>query len=135
MTTSIARSLALVACLSAALAVGIGAIGTHALPGWLEAKGFDAEKVAKRMDQCEKAVRYQLVHTMAILVVAIVPGLPASSRRAAWLMVVGMALFSGGLYGLVFAELPTVAIIPFGGVAFIVAWLWLGWSLVQAGRA
>jgi uncharacterized membrane protein YgdD (TMEM256/DUF423 family) len=120
------RSARFILCLGALLAavgVGIGALGSHALPGYLQAQGFDEAKVQKRLEQCETAVRYQLYHALAIV------GLGLSGLRwrgsclAAWGMILGIALFSGGIYGIVFAEAPSHGLVPFGGISFILGWL------------
>jgi uncharacterized membrane protein YgdD (TMEM256/DUF423 family) len=50
------------------------------------------------------------------------PGL----NRVAWLLVAGIVLFSGSLYVLAITGVRTLgAITPFGGVAFIAAWVML----------
>ncbi len=109
----------------AAIGVGIGALGAHSMPGYLAAKGFDEVKIEKRLEQCETAVRYQLVHSLAIVAMSLstVAREPRRFRSTVWLMVVGIVLFSGGIYGIVFFEAPTHGVVPFGGVAFIVGWL------------
>jgi uncharacterized membrane protein YgdD (TMEM256/DUF423 family) len=109
----------------AAIGVGIGALGAHSMPGYLAAKGFDETKIEKRLEQCETAVRYQLVHSLAIVAIGL-STVSKESRRFRWvvgLMVVGVSLFSGGIYGIVFFEAPTHGIVPLGGLAFIAGWI------------
>jgi uncharacterized membrane protein YgdD (TMEM256/DUF423 family) len=103
--------------LLAALAVGLGAIGAHALK-----EQFSGEQLATY----HTAVQYQMCHAIGI----VLAGLLALHRRscwfaaAAWTMLAGIVLFSGFLYawlatGRVFFVYP----VPVGGVAFIVGWL------------
>ena len=109
----------------AAIAVGIGALGSHRMPGYLAAKGFDEAKIEKRLDQCETAVRYQMFHCLAVVAMSL--SNTTDERRgfrvASWLMMVGVFLFSGGIYGIVFFEAPTHGLVPFGGLAFIAGWI------------
>lgn len=120
----------------AAIGVGIGALGSHSMPEFLKAKGFDEAKIEKRLEQCETGVRYQLFHSLAIVAIGLSP--LSRNRRsfqiASSLMVAGILLFSGGIYGIVFFEAPTHMIVPFGGVAFIVGWfaLAIGGALVKS---
>ncbi len=115
----------LVGSILAAIGVGIGALGAHSMPGYLSAKGFDEAKIEKRLEQYETAVRYQLFHSLAVVAI----GLSTFStdqkrfRVACWLMVAGIILFSGGIYGIVFFEAPTHGIVPVGGLAFIAGWI------------
>ncbi len=110
----------------AAIGVGIGALGAHSMPGYLAAKGFDEAKIEKRLEQYETAVRYQLFHSLVVVAIGLSTDVAKGQRRfriAVWLMVAGIALFSGGIYGIVFFEAPTHGIVPFGGLAFIAGWI------------
>ncbi len=125
------RKLVFIGALLAALGVGFGAIGAHFLPEYLEAKQLDQEKVEKRIEQFETGIRYHLFHSLALVVVGLsnltgrLPGI------ASGLFVIGLFLFSGGIYGIVFGELKTHIVVPFGGLAFIAGWL----TLALAGLA
>jgi len=74
-------------------------------------------------------VTYQLVHTLALLGVALlatqIPG-----RLVTWAGVsfaVGILLFSGSLYVLTLTGVSKLGIItPFGGLAFLSGWICLG---------
>ena len=100
-----------------ALAVILGAFGAHGLRGRLDAYS---------MGIYEKAVFYHFIHALGILVVS-------SLRRTPWicgLLLAGIVLFSGSLYVLAISGVRELgAITPFGGLAFIAAWLLLAWSL------
>jgi uncharacterized membrane protein YgdD (TMEM256/DUF423 family) len=116
------------ACL-AALGVLIGAFGAHGLPKLLEKRAFDASKIEQRIEQCDTAVEYHLLHATATVVV----GMTRNRRRglsvAIGLWLVGIAAFSGGIFGLVFFEWPTHYFAPIGGLSFIIGWLVLAVSL------
>ena len=100
-----------------ALGVALGAFGAHALRGSLSAADLAT---------FETAVRYQLVHAVALVALAgwteRVP-----SRKLGWasrLWVLGAVIFSGSLYLLVLLDQRWLgAITPFGGVALIAGWL------------
>ena len=65
--------LVLIAALSGAISVGIGAMGAHSLPKQLEARGYSESVVQKKLDQCELGVRYQLFHSIAVLALGLSP--------------------------------------------------------------
>jgi len=66
-----------------------------------------------------------LFHSLTVVAIGLstVAKKPGRFRIAGWLMVAGIVLFSGGIYGIVFFEAPTHGIVPFGGLAFIVGWI------------
>jgi uncharacterized membrane protein YgdD (TMEM256/DUF423 family) len=104
-----------------ATAVGLGAFGAHALKEKLDAYSLGV---------WEKAVFYHFVHALGMLVVASMAKLRESTAEAiCWLLLAGILLFSGSLYILALTGARALgAVTPFGGVAFISAWLMLGWS-------
>lgn len=115
----------LLAALSGAVAVGAGAFGAHGAASeqakaWLQTGGM-----------------YQLVHAVAAVaaVLAVRQGLPAAGW-AAWLFLLGAALFSGALYGLGFGG-PRVlgAVAPLGGTLLILGWLVLAWAAFAGTRS
>jgi uncharacterized membrane protein YgdD (TMEM256/DUF423 family) len=120
------RWLVVVAAISGLLCVGIGAMGAHSLPKRLQNSGLSADEVAAKINQCEIAVRYQMYHTLAILVLALTP---AIRQRKGWLigcglMILGMILFSGGLYSMVFLNvMGHWSIVPLGGTFLMLGWL------------
>ncbi|TBN44874.1 DUF423 domain-containing protein [Pseudomonas sp. BGI-2] len=74
-------------------------------------------------------VTYQLVHTLALLGVALlatqIPGRLISWAGASF--AIGILLFSGSLYLLTLTGFSKLGIItPFGGLAFLVGWFCLG---------
>lgn len=102
-----------------ALAVVLGAFGAHSIRHRL---------TPEMLDVFETAVRYQLLHALALLAAAWAaqrwPG--RSSSAAGWLFLAGIALFSGSLYVISLTGVRALGLLtPFGGGAFIAAWLLL----------
>ncbi len=109
------------------LAVAAGAFGAHAFK-----KMLDPELLAVY----QTAVHYHVYHALGLLVVGLlalhVP-LTAPLRWAGWLLVVGLVLFSGSLYMLSLTGMRGLGIItPFGGAAFLAAWLLLGIAVLRS---
>ena len=97
------------------LTVGLGAFGAHVLKATLTANAMT--------DVWNKAVLYQFVHALALLVLASLPG---ASRLASWLFVAGIVIFSGSLYVLALTNVKWLgAITPLGGLCFLAGWLML----------
>jgi uncharacterized membrane protein YgdD (TMEM256/DUF423 family) len=103
--------------LLAALAVGLGAIGAHALKSQL---------TAEQLATFQTAVQYQMYHAIGLVLVGLL-GLYQRSPwldGAGWAMLVGIILFSGLLYAwLATGRRFFVYPVPVGGIAFIVGWL------------
>ncbi|MGH7939329.1 MAG: DUF423 domain-containing protein [Bryobacteraceae bacterium] len=95
------------------LAVCLGAFGAHALKGTLAANAMT--------EVWHTAVLYHFVHALALLILATLPG---TNRAASWLLVAGIALFSGSLYALALTNMRWLgAITPLGGLCFLAGWL------------
>ena len=102
--------------LNAALAVAAGAFAAHGLRDRLEPRALEV---------FETAARYQMYHALAMILAGVLV-----ARPAGWIFQLGIALFSGSLYVLALTDVKALgAITPFGGVAFIVGWLWLARSM------
>ena len=103
--------------LKASVAVIMGAFGAHAL----------REKLTTdMMSVYQTAVQYHFFHALGLFVVAFVVGQyphVVVSRWSGWLMLIGILLFSGSLYGLSLSGTRWLgAITPMGGTAFIISW-------------
>lgn len=142
------RGLVLLTALLGAVGVGLGAYQAHGLEKRLTEQGLPAADVIKRVDQCDVAVRYHMVHTLALLTLALSPriesrrsptrgqagdrdastsGVAKTALAAAVFWLLGIMLFSGGLYSMVFlGEMGHWAIVPSGGLCFILGWCCLG---------
>jgi uncharacterized membrane protein YgdD (TMEM256/DUF423 family) len=114
--------------LTALLGVGAGAFGAHALRQRL---------TPDMLAVFETGVRYQLVHSLALLAVAwaCARWSGPASRVAGWLFIVGIVLFSGSLYLLVLTGMRSFgAVTPVGGLALMLGWACLAWAAWRAGR-
>jgi len=106
------------------LAVAAGAFGAHGLRDKLDAYSLSVY---------EKAVFYQFIHAMALLVVA---GLGLANVFSAVqvqpigvLFLSGIIFFSGSLYALALSGVKMLgAITPIGGICFLLGWLMLAWK-------
>jgi len=110
-----------IGAVAAGVGVGLGAFGAHGLKSRIE---------PQTLAVFETGVRYQLYHALALLAVAWVTSRSTSALpgAAGWAFLVGILLFSGSLYLLVFTGTKWLgAITPLGGVAFL-----LGWGLLAA---
>jgi uncharacterized membrane protein YgdD (TMEM256/DUF423 family) len=102
--------------------VAAGAFGAHALKARLP---------PELLIVFETGVRYQLVHSLALLAVAwaVVRWPGRATTFAGVLFLAGIVLFSGSLYALALTGSRTLGIVtPFGGVAFIAGWASLAWG-------
>jgi uncharacterized membrane protein YgdD (TMEM256/DUF423 family) len=101
------------------LAIGtlLGAFGTHALSGALP---------PDRLEFFNTAVRFQFLHALGLLGVGVAARSIDSAllRWSAALLVAGIVLFCGSLYGMTF-EAPHAlsALTAVGGGALVLAWL------------
>jgi uncharacterized membrane protein YgdD (TMEM256/DUF423 family) len=101
--------------------VGLGAFGAHGLRDTLGPVSMSIYKTA---------VEYQMWHALALGLLALLLRTDGGSGLLIWasrLMFAGILLFSGSLYLLSVTGVRWFgAITPFGGTAFLLAWLLLG---------
>ncbi|MEK1842122.1 DUF423 domain-containing protein [Pseudomonas sp. NPDC086112] len=100
--------------------VALGAFAAHGLKSRLS---------AEYLAIFHTGVTYQLVHTLALLGVALlatqIPGRLITWAGASF--AIGILLFSGSLYLLTITGISKLGIVtPFGGLAFLVGWVCLG---------
>lgn len=104
--------------INAALVVMLGAFGAH---------GLKAKLTADMLAVYQTGVHYHLFHALGLLAIGIVATQIADSvwlKWSGWLMLIGIILFSGSLYVLSVSGLRWLGMVtPFGGVAFIAAWI------------
>lgn len=113
------RPFLILASISGALAVILGAFGAHILKNNISPELMEAYKTG---------VQYQFYHTEALLVLAFLLHYHPSKmlKYAGWLFSAGILLFSGSLYVLALTGIKKFGIVtPFGGLAFIAGWLCL----------
>jgi len=99
--------------------VAAGAFGAHALK---------ASLAPDRLAVFETAVRYQLMHALALFACAwVLQTWPCRTAFAAGsCFIAGTVLFSGSLYGLVLFGAPALgAVTPIGGAGFLAGWILL----------
>jgi len=107
-----------IAAILAGLAVAAGAFATHAL----------REKLTERALQIfETGVRYQMYHALALLIVGVLLSRAQAAQTplivSGLAFFVGIALFSGSLYGVSLTGIKWPGVIaPFGGLAFLIGW-------------
>ena len=114
----------LIGAVAAFLAVGFGAFGAHGLRGRVS---------PDMMAVFESAVRYQMYHALALVLVALILGRMDGwlIRTAGWCFVAGIVLFSGSLYVLAVSGVTILgAITPLGGLAFLAGWACLAFAAV-----
>lgn len=113
------RSLLFWGAINAALAVALGAFGAHGL------KHYVAESA---LQTWHTAAQYHFYHALGLILIGILTRDFSHAARPGYLMLAGIVLFCGSLYALVLSGVKILgAITPFGGLCFIVAWLWLAW--------
>ena len=101
------------------LGVVLGAFGAHGLE-----KVLDTQQLAT----FETGVRYQMYHALLLLMVSFFALSEKAKNSIFLLLVVGIILFSGSIYGLATNELTSfnfkkIALLtPIGGTLLIVAW-------------
>jgi len=114
-------------CITALLAVVIGAFGAHALK---------ARIAPELMAVYRTGVEYHFYHALGLILVGLAAfHLPQSTylRAAGWAMLAGVVLFSGSLYLLALTGLAWLgAITPLGGTAFIAAWALFALAILKA---
>lgn len=114
------RSFLMLAAFFGFTGVALGAFAAHALKNRLS---------AEYLAIFHTGVTYQLVHALALFGVALlaahIPG-----RLVSWAGIsftVGILLFSGSLYALTLTGISKLGIItPFGGLALLLGWFFLG---------
>jgi uncharacterized membrane protein YgdD (TMEM256/DUF423 family) len=115
-----------------AIAVALGAFGAHGLK--------DKLVQLDTLETFHTAVRYQAWHALGLMllgVLTVAPERAALGRRVGWLFVIGIACFSGSLYGL--ALEPSMKwlgpITPLGGGLFLAGWLGMARVALALGQS
>ncbi|HET7498651.1 MAG TPA: DUF423 domain-containing protein [Candidatus Eisenbacteria bacterium] len=101
------------------LGVAAGAFGAHALRDTLP---------PDRLQVFETGARYQLIHALALIAVALALDRAASGAltAAGWLLVLGQVIFAGSLYALALSGVRLWgAVTPLGGLCYLVGWILL----------
>lgn len=113
--------------LSGAITVALGAMGAHYLKGKIETGQITIEN----LQTFETAVRYQMYHTLAIILIALLMNKIQNKLLtiSVYCFIIGIFLFSGSLYFLSVKTLVGIEnwhwlgpVTPIGGIAFITGW-------------
>jgi uncharacterized membrane protein YgdD (TMEM256/DUF423 family) len=110
--------------LFAAAAVMLGAFGAH---------GLKKLVTPEHLMVYETGVRYHFYHSLALIVTGILYGhFPHKNLSLATIFfIIGILLFSGSLYAIVYTGIlgtsigPMGILTPIGGVFFILGWVWV----------
>jgi uncharacterized membrane protein YgdD (TMEM256/DUF423 family) len=87
---------------------------------------------AKALAWWDTAVRYHLLHALALVLAGILGRRGARVRLAGWGFLLGIALFSGTLYAMALGGPHWLGMVtPVGGVGLLLGW----WGIVLAGRS
>jgi len=110
----------LVASITGAAGVVLGAFGAHALK---------ARLTPDQLASWQTAVQYHLLHAVALLALALFAAWSGRSvRLPASLLAVGVLLFSGSIYWLVLGGPRWLGpLTPLGGTCLIAGWISLAW--------
>lgn len=132
MTMHWPRFLLIAAGVFGATGVVAGAFASHGLSSLVE---------PRLVAIFETGARYQLLHAVAILPLAVMAQKEATRRWAVGSglsFIFGILVFSGSLYVRVLADSPALgAITPIGGLGFILGWVGVmvaGWRSVAIQR-
>jgi uncharacterized membrane protein YgdD (TMEM256/DUF423 family) len=116
----------MIGAIGAGLAVSAGAYGAHMLDGIV------LDSIYKTF---KKAVRYQMYHSLALLIVGILSSQnpKRSLNIAGWFFLGGILTFSGSLYLIVFTGIQWLEwITPIGGFAFVFGWISIVYSSLKS---
>ena len=110
----------IVGSILAGLGVAGGAFARHTLKSRLSAHALDI---------FETGIKYQMYHSLALLLVALLllstvqQNYPSSLLWAGYAFILGILIFSGSLYALSLTGIKWLgAITPIGGIAFLIGW-------------
>ncbi len=115
-----------------ALAIILGAFGAHGLKNLVNAEKIESFKTG---------VLYHLIMCLGLLTVRFSSDFSEKTLPSFRLIFIGLILFSGSIYILVFNSIfqwPINAFIgpitPIGGLLMIAGWLSLGWNYFKKGE-
>lgn len=119
------RQLIISGAVNAFLAVALGAFAAHGLKS-----RFDAYE----LQIWQTAVDYHMAHALGLILIGLIAkNLSIDLHKPGWIMLTGIALFSGSLYLFSLSGIKALAMItPLGGICFLMAWAWLAVSVYKS---
>ena len=117
----------LIASISGAISVMIGAFGAHGLRKFLETNG--------RLDTFETAVKYQFYHSIALFLLGLLLFQWQNKFfvMSGWAYLAGIIIFSGTLYLLCLTGQKWLgAITPIGGLFLIAGWILIAIGVIKS---
>ncbi len=122
-----ARIFLVLGALNLAVAIALGAAGTHALKSHLA--------TSDPVGWFGTAIEYHRFHAMGLLVVGLATERWPGNRGfvlAGWLLFAGIIFFCGNLYLRSLAGIHQLhALTPVGGASFILGWLAFSWGALK----
>ena len=118
------RKIIIAGAINAFIAVALGAFAAHGLKQRLG----DYE-----LGIWQTAVDYQMTHALGLILMGLLANsLNINLNKPSVIMLAGIILFSGSLYVLSLSGIKTLGMItPFGGLCFLIAWIWLAISIYK----
>jgi uncharacterized membrane protein YgdD (TMEM256/DUF423 family) len=128
-----AKGWIVVAALSGAISVALGAFAAHGLD-------LSTEAGRKAREWLQTGSQYQIIHALAIVAVVVLARNAALNGRVAvvtqCLFFAGSVLFPGALYALAFGGPRWLgAVAPIGGTALILGWVSLALAALMKSEA
>ncbi len=113
------RKIIIAGAVNAFLAVALGAFAAH---------GLKQHFGEYELRIWQTAVDYQMAHALGLILIGLLAKtLEINLTKSGWIMLTGIILFSGSLYILSLTGIKALGMItPFGGMCFLIAWIWLG---------
>jgi len=109
------------------LAVLLGAFAAHVLKQRIDPDMLEVFRTG---------VQYHAIHALALLVVGLLGrsrNMSSALALSGWALLAGILLFSGSLYILALGGARWLgAVTPFGGIAFLIAWIAMAVAAVRA---
>ena len=113
------------------LAIILGAMAAHSIENVVS---------AKLLTSFEKGVKYQMYMGLGLFSLGLsTEKISFKLNSFYWFLVIGVVLFSGGIYTYVFHEqIPSLKIfahvVPFGGTSLIIAWCIFVFNSIKSSR-
>jgi len=119
------RQIIIAGAVNAFLAVALGAFAAHGLKNSLG---------EYELSIWQTAVNYQMYHALGLILIGLLANsLSINLNKPGWIMLAGIVLFSGSLYILSLSGIKTLGMVtPFGGLCFLIAWLWLAIAVFKS---